>query len=687
MLKLEQITLLKRLKILQEFSNFSTHQTQLSLSFDETSENSFVVPQSSHYFKFIDLFAGIGGFHLALESVNAKCVFASEKDTYARETYAHNFNTQDFEFNNDIRKISPHAIPEHDILCAGFPCQPFSQAGLKKGFDDGDDSERGNLFFCILDVLEAKQPPAFILENVRHLVNHDDGRTFAIIQTLLKQAGYTVYHQVLKASDYNIPQHRPRVFIVGFKNADNLPPFQFPPKLPLTYTMSDILGGNCEKEIGFTLRVGGKGSGIDDRRNWEFYRVDGEVKRIGIEESKKMMAFPADYHFPVSKTQAMKQLGNSVCVEVVKQVAQSVVRYLHTHQDFFQEQKNMAIKRNKGELSEIYALCKVIFEQKIAYGDLNAQLTDDVIHVLKLHTHQSDIDLQKSQIEVNHINGEHNIYPLAQIINQNELDTILNDIRQGAGTFQSELLEQKVQLLGLEKSKGTSWEKGDISLSFHENGQVFTKQNSSIKSFLGNAPTLINASQATNFIYQIEGISVSDMEQINQIDSKAKIKDRLQKIAELGGQLSFIQCENPTYQLSLRKVDSCMPKILADALLSFFKKEMGNRLADYPEQKIVEQNQRDQIHCRLKDFIKSSMLGIFPTHEWDGNLTANSVLLVNEDGELVFYHTNKDSVLKDFFYQHTFFDTPSSSRHRFGLVYQENGKFYFKLNLQLRLAR
>ena len=114
---------------------------------------------------------------------------------------------------------------KRQILCAGFPCQPFSQAGLKKGFSDGADSERGNLFFCILDILEAKQPNAFILENVRHLVNHDDGRTFEIILTLLKKAGYTVYYQVLKASDYNIPQHRPRVFIVGFKNANNLPRF------------------------------------------------------------------------------------------------------------------------------------------------------------------------------------------------------------------------------------------------------------------------------------------------------------------------------------------------------------------------------------------------------------------------------------------------------------------------------
>lgn len=646
--------------------------------------------RSMKKFTFIDLFAGIGGFHLALASLGGECVFASEKDSFARQTYQHNFDTSQFEYNDDIRKVSPHQVPDHDILCAGFPCQPFSQAGLKKGFNDGADSERGNLFFCILDILEAKQPKAFILENVRHLVSHDDGRTFETILTLLKQAGYTVYHQVLKASDYNVPQHRPRVFIVGFKHADNLPPFVFPPKLPLTYTMSDVFGEPCEKDVGFTLRVGGKGSGIDDRRNWEFYRVAGEVRRIGIDESKKMMAIPDSYEFPVSKTQAMKQLGNSVCVEVVRQVASSVFTYLSQHQANFeqkipQEDNNM-IKRNKGELSEIYALCKVIFEQLIPYGDINAHATADTIQVLKIHTSQSLIDLQQTQFFVL-TNGKQTSYQLADFLTQTELNQILADIKAGKSTFSSTTLDQKMTILGETKTKGTSLEKGDISLSFLDKGQVFSKQQTSIKSFLGGSPTLLNASQATNFIYEIQGISVLDMDSINAIDSRAKIKDRLQKIYELGGRLSFQACENQTYESTLRKVDSQMPEILAQALLAFFAKQMDNKLSSFPNIQISDPAKAEQITCRLKDFVKSTILGIFPTHAWDGNLTANSVLLVNEAGELIFYHTNHDAMLKAFFYQHTFFDTPSSTRHRFGNVYFENGKFYFKLNLQLRLAQ
>jgi DNA (cytosine-5)-methyltransferase 1 len=280
--------------------------------------------------RFIDLFAGIGGFHYALHQLGASCVFASEKDHYARQTYLNNHSIDPSVFNEDIRHISVDSIPNHDLLCAGFPCQPFSQAGHKQGFNDGHNSERGNLFFCILDILAAKRPHCFILENVRHLVNHDDGRTFQIILDALDKIEYQVAYKIIKASDFNVPQHRARVFIVGFNRhtINTSRSFQFPIPQPLTRTMSDIFGAPCEKKIGFTLRVGGKGSTIDDRRNWEFYRVNGEVTRIGLTEAKKMMGYPDDFIFPVSKTQAMKQLGNSVCVDVVRAVAESVIQYV-----------------------------------------------------------------------------------------------------------------------------------------------------------------------------------------------------------------------------------------------------------------------------------------------------------------------------------------------------------------------
>ena len=287
-------------------------------------------------YRFIDLFAGIGGFHLAFHQQGAMCVFASEKDKYARQTYASNFKDISpalFEsnlYNDDILSITPENVPEHDILCAGFPCQPFSQAGFKKGFDE-DYQSRGNMFFILRDIIAAKRPKAFFLENVRHLQNHDEGRTFTIIKDILEnELNYRVYYKVVKASDYGLPQHRPRIFIIGFRKEDHYPTiFKFPDPIPLKFTMSDVWGGVCHKDIGFTLRVGGKSSPITDRRNWDSYWVDGEVRKIGLHEGKKMMGFPDDFVFPVSQTQAMKQLGNSVAVDAVSEVAKAMIAYLN----------------------------------------------------------------------------------------------------------------------------------------------------------------------------------------------------------------------------------------------------------------------------------------------------------------------------------------------------------------------
>lgn len=299
--------------------------------FDE--EGSVVASQSSrkkqNKLKFVDLFAGIGGFHLAFHNLKADCVFAAEWDKDARKTYEHNFKHISPElfangnFVGDITKVLPSAIPDFDILCAGFPCQPFSQAGFKKGFDE----VRGTLFFDIVAIIKEKQPQAFFLENVRHLLKHDNGRTFATIRRMIEEElGYSFHYQIVKASDFGLPQHRPRLFMVGFKN--RAVQFDFPKPIPLKLTMSDIWQGSCNREIGFTLRVGGKGSPINDRRNWDSYLVGGVVKRIGSEQGKAMQGFPTGFEFPVSPTQAMKQLGNSVAVPAVQAVAANIIKSL-----------------------------------------------------------------------------------------------------------------------------------------------------------------------------------------------------------------------------------------------------------------------------------------------------------------------------------------------------------------------
>ena len=300
-------------------------------------------------FKFIDLFAGIGGFHLAMHKLGGECVFASEIDRYARKTYIHNFkkiSPQLFEedlFNEDIRNIVADEIPDFDLLCAGFPCQPFSQAGYKRGFDDTHNSERGNLFFNIADILEVKRPKAYFLENVQGLVNHDRGKTFKLIRKVLEMdLGYSFYYQIVKASDYGLPQLRPRTFIVGFRDKEFFKGFNFPEKLPLEFNMSDVWGGVCSREIGFTLRVGGRGSNISDRRNWDSYLVDGKVKQITYVEARKMQGFPDHFEFPVSSTQAIKQLGNSVAVNAIRVVGKNVIAYMNSL-----ESKKIEMKKTK----------------------------------------------------------------------------------------------------------------------------------------------------------------------------------------------------------------------------------------------------------------------------------------------------------------------------------------------------
>jgi DNA (cytosine-5)-methyltransferase 1 len=285
--------------------------------------------------RFIDLFAGIGGFHLAFHNLGAECVFASEFDDSARLTYEKNFSKISPElfskgqFAGDITKVNKIKIPNFDILCGGFPCQPFSQAGFKKGFED----TRGTLFFDIAEIIRLKQPKAYFLENVRGLYTHDGGKTFETIKHILtNELGYSFHHKIVKASDHGLPQHRPRLFMVGFKNPDT--PFEFPEKRPLKLTMSDVMKGNVDREIGFTLRVGGKHSPIDDRRNWDGYIVDGQIRRLTPNEGKKMQGFPASFKFPVSDSIAMKQLGNSVAVTAIQDYAREIVKSLRNQGQF-----------------------------------------------------------------------------------------------------------------------------------------------------------------------------------------------------------------------------------------------------------------------------------------------------------------------------------------------------------------
>lgn len=289
-------------------------------------------------FTYIDLFAGIGGFHIACDNIGGECVFASEWDNDCRKTYTANFSKNNniiFDNNGnpnerfvgDITKVDPITIPDHDLLCAGFPCQPFSQAGQKKGFED----TRGTLFFNVANIIKVKRPKVVFLENVRGLLHHDNGKTFEVIKNTIDELGYYFHYKIIKASDFNLPQHRPRLYMACVRKDLN-DCFEFPQPVPLVMTMSDVFdGAEVNKKIGFTLRVGGKSSPITDRRNWDGYIVNGKEIRITPKQAKRMQGFPEDFIFPVSNGAAMKQLGNSVAIPAVQAFALELIKVLEAN--------------------------------------------------------------------------------------------------------------------------------------------------------------------------------------------------------------------------------------------------------------------------------------------------------------------------------------------------------------------
>jgi len=345
--------------------------------------------EGSSKFTFIDLFAGIGGIRIAFEQAGGTCVFSSEYDKYAQETYCAFFNERpDFsdikkvEPSGDITKLEPELIPDHDILTGGFPCQPFSLAGVSKkrslGLPDGfNDPTQGTLFFNVKEIIRTKKPKAFMLENVKHLVNHDNGRTFKIISETLSKLNYNWSYRVIDAKGW-VPQHRERTYIVGFRKSSSHPEQNWdipffenelhlisPPNrdiylkdiieetVPDKYTLGKGTWETLERHkayhkskghgFGYTLH---KTPYRDITRTLSArYHKDGaeiliaqkgkRPRRLTPLECSRLMGYPVKYREffnrnndvkqPVSDTQAYIQFGNSVAVPVVVDLAQKIV--------------------------------------------------------------------------------------------------------------------------------------------------------------------------------------------------------------------------------------------------------------------------------------------------------------------------------------------------------------------------
>ena len=319
-------------------------------------------------FTFIDLFAGIGGFHYALTSLGAQCVFASEWDKYAAETYFENFKLKP---HGDIAAINETDIPSHDILCGGFPCQAFSISGKQMGFED----IRGTLFFEIARIVKYHQPKVLFLENVKNLSQHDNGKTLKTIVKTLESLSYTVFSKVLNASNFGLPQNRERIYIIAFRNDIKSDTFTFPQPPNTSVSLFDILeqnptnakvikrddieiykeyipqkslfeeitllnkpiqigkvnkGGQGERiyhPLGHAITLSAYGGGIGSKTG--LYLIDGEIRKLSPRECARIQGFPDDFIFNKTITQAYKQFGNSVSINVLQSILFEIIKIIN----------------------------------------------------------------------------------------------------------------------------------------------------------------------------------------------------------------------------------------------------------------------------------------------------------------------------------------------------------------------
>ena len=310
-------------------------------------------------FAFIDLFAGIGGFRIALESLGGKCVFSSEWDENSQQTYSQNFNEMP---EGDITKIKEKDVPVHNVLCAGFPCQAFSISGKRLGFED----TRGTLFFDIARIAKHLQPEVLFLENVKNLTLHDKGKTIQMIKETLNEINYDPFLKVLRSSDYGVPQARERVYIIAFRKDLNIKEFNFPKPIKKVKTVKDILekeemaknvyinrpdikitkqeenvsnprkplqigqinnGGQGERiysinAAGITLSAYGGGAASKTGA----YLVNSKIRKLTPRECARMQGFPEDFERHQTQNIAYKQFGDSVSVPVIKSIFQRIIK-------------------------------------------------------------------------------------------------------------------------------------------------------------------------------------------------------------------------------------------------------------------------------------------------------------------------------------------------------------------------
>ncbi len=308
-------------------------------------------------YSFIDLFAGLGGFRIALESLGAHCVYSNEWDKPVQKVYANNFGDVP---EGDITKVDETTIPNHDILCAGFPCQAFSISGKQRGFEDS----RGTLFFDVARIVKAKKPKIVFMENVKNFASHDNGRTLEVVRNTMEELGYSFNQRVLSAVDYGVPQKRERIYMVCFRKDLNISEFSFPTPFKLTRHVEDFLlddekmveklyvnrpdthynittddeysdkpirlgivnkGGQGERIYstkGIAITLSAYGGGVFAKTGG--FLINGKTRRLHPRECARIMGYPDSYKICDNANQAYQQFGNSVVIDVLQYIGKEI---------------------------------------------------------------------------------------------------------------------------------------------------------------------------------------------------------------------------------------------------------------------------------------------------------------------------------------------------------------------------
>ncbi|GEM_PF-101969 len=383
---------------------------------------------------FIDLFAGIGGFRIALESFGLKCLWSCEWDKHAQDTYFNNFGEIP---QGDITKIDERNIPPHDILCAGFPCQAFSISGKQKGFED----TRGTLFFNIVKIIKYHKPKVVLLENVKNFGLHNKGKTLKTVLRILDELGYHVFYKLLNASFYGVPTSRERIFFVCFNKKLGIPNFQFPEPTYEKIFLKDVLEPDIDEseyiikrkdiriyktpeqtpelapiQIGI-INNGGQGERIYSINGHAItlsahgggaaaktgaYSVKGIIRKLTPKECSRVMGFPDNYIIPKSKAQAYKQFGNSVVVTVVKKIVEQILKACKVEKEMNENELSdlgsMTAKdgfRNEDDVVEKFNNWKKDCDAKKWLEIMGYDLKEiKKVIAVKLHGYKTDVQVQ-----------------------------------------------------------------------------------------------------------------------------------------------------------------------------------------------------------------------------------------------------------------------------------------------------